>query len=214
MLALSLISVISKVKIINYFWAFSSILIIPPWSPSKTRIFVKSFQRSRFEEGNPPLDFYSDRDSVLSSCVVVYYWFIVAHQLGFYHPLSPCWRRPGSQKKYLSPKPRKPPNESPRSFAIFTIYLLAVLTHAAAIANASEPLHHLSALPITLFSFFATATFRSRLRDLYEQRRITTSFFSAPHLFPITSQASFSSTSQFRDVDNSTKLSMLCAWNN
>ena len=111
MLALSLIFILFKVITINYFWEFSSILIILPWSPSKTRILVKSFKRSRFKEVNPPLDVCSNRDSVLSSCVVVFYWSIVPRWLGLYHPLSPCWCRQGSKKEYFSPKPREPPNK-------------------------------------------------------------------------------------------------------
>ena len=219
MLALCLLLTFFQAITLNDLTLLST-LFIYFWSPSQTKVREWSCQRSRYYHVTPQLALCSEKDGALSGCVVLHYWFIVACQLGLYLFRSP--RRqihddetslPPTQDPILQ-KPRKPPDESPRSFAIFTIYLLAVLTHAAAIANASEPLHHLSALPITLFSFFATATLRSRLRDLYEQRRITTSFFSAPHLFPITSQASFSSTSQFRDVDNSTKFSMLCAWNN
>jgi hypothetical protein len=196
MLALSLILIIFTVITMNQL----------PFSAKR---------RPSFNYINLPLAFSSEKDGVLSSCVSLYYWFIVACRLGLFYSLSPRWRQRKNKSVTLPhfephmKKPRKPPDKSRRGFLdLFLFYLLLVFTNTNAVWHEDMSLASLSALPLTFILNYAVSSLSSAITHRENQRAIAD--FFAP-IIPINSVAP-STTDSFGKATNADKLCMLCAW--
>jgi hypothetical protein len=79
-----------------------------------------------------PLRFFCENLGLLSNCVMLYYWFVVARYLGLYHSLSPRWQsrqKPNVKIYRLAPiigKPRKPPDKHKFCRGCFILFFFYV----------------------------------------------------------------------------------------